>query len=247
MYSNTMPQSIQGVQEQFRYDDEAVAKLERSLSTERLDPYLQLADGNRVYALQLYEWNTKVSEDLYSLLQGFEVTLRNSIHEVLSQAYSRQDWYDGAPLPDPERQRVEIAKRRIRDDGREITPGRVVAELMFGFWTSLVGTDYAQILWDKHLYKAFRERRMARKEVAKRVKKVRFLRNRVAHHESVIGRRNQERNLRKDVLEILEATSWICRTTAQWIAHNNSFDDSYQQRPRPAEPELPLAPVEDLG
>src|SRR5207249_10452364 len=33
---------------------------------------------------------------------------------------------------------------------------REIAELMFGFWTSLAGTDYAQTLWDRCLHKAFR-------------------------------------------------------------------------------------------
>ncbi len=242
-----MPQPLGTVQEQFRYDAETAAKLERSLSTDRLGPYLQLADGKAIYAIRLYEWNTRVSEDLYSILQGFEVTLRNSIHEVLSQAYGQENWYDAAPLLPPERQRVADAKQRIRDDGRDVTPGRVVAELMFGFWTSLVGRAYAQILWDKHLYKAFRERRTARKHVARRLKKVRFLRNRVAHHESVIGRKNEERDLRKDVEEILETTGWICRTTARWISYNSSFDESYRKRPVPPEPELPRVPNEGPG
>jgi hypothetical protein len=229
-------------QEQFRYDDQTITRLERSLSIERLGPYLELADTNRTYALQLYEWNTNISEALYGILQGFEVTLRNAIHETLSEAYARDDWYEVAPLRATEQLRIAEAKKRIADDGDQASPGRVISELMFAFWTSLVGTDYAQTLWDKHLYKALREHPTGRKEVAKRVKKVRFLRNRVAHHESVIGRAGQERDLRKDVREILEATSWICQTTAQWIAHNSSFDANYSRRPSPPQPELPLAP-----
>lgn len=230
------------MQGQFQYDEKTLASLERSVSLERLQPYLDLADGDRVYALRLYEWNTKISEALYSILQGFEVTLRNSMHEVLSIAFGRPDWYDAAPLRPMEQQRVEEARRRIIDDGRLVTPGRMIAELMFGFWTSLLGTDYAQMLWDKHLYKTFREARVGRKAVARRLKKVRFLRNRVAHHESVIGKKGQERDLRQDTREILEATSWICRTTAHWMACNSSFDANYSQRPTPPQAALPLAP-----
>jgi hypothetical protein len=228
------------MQEQFQYDEPSIKFLERSISRERLEPYLELADNDMVYALRLYEWNASVSGCLYITLQGFEVTVRNAIHEVLSTAYGRADWYEVAPLLEEEKRRIEEAKKRIRDDGRALIPGRVIAELMFGFWTSLVGTAYAQILWDRHLYLVFREIRVGRKQVAKRLKKVRFLRNRVAHHESVIGRKNQERDLRQDVREILEATGWICRTTARWIAHNSSFDATYAQRPIPPEPELPL-------
>src|ERR1035441_3881394 len=141
------------LQAKFVYDELTIADLERSLSLERLGPYLDLADGDPAYALLLYEWNTRVSEAMYSILQGFEVTLRNSIHDVMCIAHGRHDWYDVAVLMDDEKSRIEEAKRRIVRDGRQITPGRVVAELMFGFWSSLAGTVYAQTLWDRHLYK----------------------------------------------------------------------------------------------
>jgi hypothetical protein len=146
------------LQAQFVYDETAIVNLERSLSLERLTPYLDLASGNRAYALRLYEWNTKVSEAMYSILQGFEVTLRNALHDAMSDAYKRPDWYQVAPLMTDEKIRIEEAKNRIQRDGRTITPGRVVAELMFGFWSSLAGRAYAQTLWDKHLHQAFRAR-----------------------------------------------------------------------------------------
>jgi len=225
------PKTLQERNEGFIYDDETLEKLERSISTERLFPYLQLAENNRFYAIALYEWNTRVSEALYSIIQGLEVALRNSIHEVLTDAYARPDWYEVAPLLEDQRRQIDQAKGRIQEDGRDVTPGRVVAELMFGFWTSLAGTYYAQSLWDKHLYKASTAGGFGRKLVAKRLKKIRLLRNRVAHHESIIARLNNERNLKQDTQEIFEALGWICRTTARWVAHNSSFDYHYSMRP----------------
>jgi len=228
------------LQADFVYDDTSITKLERSLSQERLGPYLDLANGNRTYAIRLYEWNTKLSEAFYSAIQGFEVTLRNAIHEVMADELQREDWYDAIPLHEEHRQWVNRAKDRVADNGHEITPGRVIAELMFGFWVALTNTDYAQALWDQHVHKAFHETRVGRKEAAKRLKKIRFLRNRVAHHESIIGHINRERNLKLDMQEILEATSWICPTTAVWISHNNSFDYHYAERPREPQGELPF-------
>jgi hypothetical protein len=143
------------LQAKFVYDETVIVNLERSLSLDRLAPYLDLANGNRAYALLLYEWNTRVSEAMYSILQGFEVTFRNAIHDVMSEAYRRADWYQVVPLKTGEKIRIEEAKTRIQRDGRTITPGRVVAELMFGFWSSLVGTAYAQTLWDKICIKRF--------------------------------------------------------------------------------------------
>lgn len=222
---------MQGNNSAFLYDEVSLKLLRRSISTERLAPYEELADNNAAYAIYLYEWNTRVSESLYGIIQGFEVALRNAIHEVMSEHYKSEDWYETAPLLAEQRAQIEQAKKRIAKDGRSVTPGRFVAELMFGFWTALAGTDYAQSLWDKSLYRAFRGVRVGRKQAAERLKKIRFLRNRVAHHESIIGRIGHERDLRQDTKEILEAIGWICPTTAIWVAHTTSFDEQYAKRP----------------
>jgi len=111
------------MQVKFRYDEHTVPRLERSVSLERLRPYFELAEKDRTYAIRLYEWNTRLSEALYGILQGFEVTLRNAIHEVMMAAYRREDWYEVAALLDPERRRIQDAKQRIRDHGRSVTPG----------------------------------------------------------------------------------------------------------------------------
>lgn len=232
MYAIKMTHMAFATQDKFIYDDLALSKLERSISSERLVPYQELAEGNLAYAIALYEWNTKVSGSLYGILQGFEVCLRNAIHEQLTSAVGRPDWYDAIGLEMEELRRVQDAKTRVLQAGKDITPGRVVAELMMGFWTALCGTAYAQRLWDKHLYRAFREIRLSRKDVAKRLKKIRYIRNRVAHHESIIGKIGNERDLRRDVAEIIEATGWICLTTAKWIANTSSFDDLYGTRPQ---------------
>jgi len=234
-------------QEKFSYDADSLIALEKSISTERLTPYLALANGDRKYAILLYEWNTKLSEALYSINQGFEVTLRNAIHERMTMAFGSDRWYDCAPLQEEQAYQVQQAKQRIRHDGREITPGRVVAELMFGFWTSLAGTAYAQSLWDKHLHLVFREKRVGRKIVAKRLQKIRLLRNRVAHHESIIGKVGMERNLQQDVAEIIEATAWICRTTAKWITCNNTFDQHHENRPVQPSQTLPFDGSEQVS
>jgi hypothetical protein len=216
----------------FIYDEPALQALEKSISTDRLQPYLELAGGDRTYAIRLYEWNTKVSESLYSLTQGFEVALRNAVHQTLSNGFGQPNWYDVCGLNDREAEGVQDAVERLLDDQKDPTPNRVVAELMFGFWISLFGTDYAQSLYDHHLWKCFPQKRLSRKDVAKQLKTIRFLRNRVAHHESIIGKLNAERNLQKDVEKILEAVSWICPITAKWISSNSSFDQQFGSRPQ---------------
>ena len=50
------------VQGDFRYTDEQLTALEKTLSPERLQPYLILSNGDKVLAIKLYEWNTALSE-----------------------------------------------------------------------------------------------------------------------------------------------------------------------------------------
>jgi hypothetical protein len=216
----------------FLYDSPALEALENSLSVDRLLPYLNLAEGDKLYAIRLYEWNTKVSESLYSLIQGLEVTLRNKIHQVLSLDFGQQNWWDCCDLKGDQISTVHEAIERILDDEREPDPSRVVAELMLGFWISLFGTDYAQTLYDRHLWKCFPAQGVGRKTVAKNLKTIRFLRNRVAHHESVIGKLGFERNLRHDVQNILQVLGWMCPITARWVSANSSFDVQYDARPQ---------------
>jgi hypothetical protein len=215
----------------FVYDEPALAALENSLSAERLTPYLDLAEKDRAYAIRLYEWNTRISESLYSLTQGLEITLRNRVNRVLCEAFAQENWWDICALATKQVSDIDEATKRIYYDGYDPVPNRIVAELMFGFWVSLFGTDYAQQVFDKHLWKCFPARRMGRKHVAKTLRKVRFLRNRVAHHESVIGKVGQERDLRKDVQSIIQLIYSICPITAKWVTANSSFDYQYDNRP----------------
>src|ERR1700722_3473554 len=181
-----------GNQGQFLYSIEQIARLEQTLSPDRLNPYIALAHGDRQHAIKLYEWNTSLSESFYGVLQGLEIALRNSLHDTLSNAFAAPDWYDQFALEPDQQRTLQKAKQRIIRDGKMINPGRVVAELSFGFWVSILGPAYAQTLWDKYLYSAFRFP-MKRKTVHLRLDGIRKLRNRVAHHESILGR-----NLKND-------------------------------------------------
>jgi hypothetical protein len=169
--------------------------------------------------------DTALSESLYGLLQGLEIALRNAMHRSLIEAYQREDWYEVCPLHHELKETIRKAKARILLDGKVVAPPKVVAELTFGFWVSLTSPRYAQLLWDKMLRRAFLKN-LGRKAAHKRLDRIRKLRNRVAHHESILGR-----NLKDDFALILEAAHWICPVTAAWLRANSTFHDRYAQRP----------------
>jgi hypothetical protein len=210
--------------------------IERRISKERLGPYLSMTKNDREHALRLYAWNTSLSEALYGLLQGFEITLRNTFHEILTAASQRPDWYDVLALTTIDNKNIQKAKDRITLDQKPITPGNVIAELSFGFWASLTGSFYAQTLWDAHLYKSFTVA-MKRGTVYHKLDRIRKLRNRIAHHEILIGP-----NLMNEYSGIVQLTDWICSDTAKWIKSNSTFLERYKLRPDAAKPVAQATP-----
>jgi hypothetical protein len=68
----------------FEYTPTNLTELERTLSRDRLAPYLTYVGGNQDRAIRLYEQNTALAEALYGILQGLEIALRNAIHEQMS-------------------------------------------------------------------------------------------------------------------------------------------------------------------
>jgi hypothetical protein len=205
--------------------DSELANIERRLSSERLIPYLQTANQDRRYALQLYQWNTAVSASLYGLLQGFEIVLRNTFHEILSRGFGRADWYHIAPLDAEGHRNITNAQARLQLDNKAPTRGGMVAELNFGFWVSLVRSRYAQTLWDRHLHKSFLTP-PKRDIFYHALERIRKLRNRVAHHEIIIGR-----NLMDDYSTIYLYLSGICPDTAKWIKNESTFVAALKARP----------------
>lgn len=152
----------------FLYSDVHMDAIEKTLSADRLSTYLSRTSGNRLAAIRLYEYNTRASEALFGVIRGLEVALRNSMHDVLRTAYSASDWYDRIPLHHAEKHSLETAKSNIRSRNKELLPGRVVAELTFGFWCGLTSKAYAAQLWVPHLHKAFPGRRLGRREANRR-------------------------------------------------------------------------------
>lgn len=204
----------------FVFTSDALNSLDKSISIERLASYLALAKGDRHKALLFYEENRLLSQGMYGMIQGLEVALRNSIHRELTSGLGRSDWYDQHGLLfQPETQAVAEAKFNI-PSGTPVTTGRTVAQLTFGFWVKLIGRNYEKTLWVPHLYKSFPHlRKPDRKTVFARLDNIRTLRNSVAHHERILGRRN----LKSDYAELVEALGWVCPVTASWVNVHNSL------------------------
>jgi len=207
------------------YSADQIAAIERSLSPNRLNHYLLEAKGDKNLAIRLYERNTELSEALYGVIQGLEVTLRNAIHRSLQKGLNVEDWYDQIQLEEPETEALVQAKKAVADAKKPVTAPRVIAKINFGFWVRLTASTYEKRLWVPHLHKVFPVR-MVRSLLYKRLHNIKDLRNKIAHHERI-----SSRDTNREYEEILETIRWICPITYEWVKSTNRFE-KIRLRPR---------------
>lgn len=167
--------------------------LENLLSEARLGPYLAATDGSLTAALRLYDWNARVSSAFHEELHYVEVGLRNAMDRQLTawagELGAQSPWFRDprVPLTQPTRIKVVSACSNATRGGQPELQGKVVAELMLGFWWSLLADEYNRRLWQPCLRFAF-DGPVRRTRLHSELDEVRRLRNRIAHHEPIHGR-----------------------------------------------------------
>lgn len=161
-------------------------------SEERLDGYLNHAKCNnsKTHALVTYSWNIELSQALYPALQILEITLRNALHQALSNNFETAFWFDLPILHEREKKQVDQAKNDLRKENKKMEAGHVVAKLAFGFWTSLfdVRYEHGQVLWPRLLKPAFpylSKGQRTRTFLSRELNRIRSLRNRIFHYEPI--------------------------------------------------------------
>lgn len=205
------------------------SKLSMALSAERLAAYQQrLGPTGDLDLFAHYAWNMALSEALYPSLQVLEVALRNSIHGAVSRHTGRFDWYDDARLVQfpKDRDMVSQTKAILAAKRKPPDPGRIVAELSFGFWTALLDRRYEQVLWPtllKACFPAMPRALRTRANLSKRFQRVRVLRNRIFHHEPVW----YWQDLPQQHADILEAVAWIEPAARDLVVAVDQFPTVY--------------------
>lgn len=208
----------------FRYNSSKISSLERYITRDRLTNHLAQANGDRYRAIKLYERNVGVSASFYGPLQAVEVALRNAIDETLRNHFGQADWWNhpSGPLRHPQTAMLQKALQNLTVKGKPHTPGRIVAELSFGFWVGLVGKQYNSHLWIPALHKAFPNAKLGRKKAHQTLEELRIFRNRIAHHEPILYR-----PLGQDFSNIETVLGWICADTASWMRSTSCLRDLY--------------------
>lgn len=185
-------------------------QVESILHTERLDAYRQ--DGaDHTLTLARYMLNMALSESLYPTLQFSEIALRNAVHRELSARCGTDGWFDSpsARLTPWQQDKVAEAKATLRRSQKPLTPGRIVAELTFGFWTGFFNNAHARTGIGAFLSRsAFPHAPVVeqyRARLDRRWQDIRDLRNRVFHHERILHWRDLDARHQA----ILEIIAWM--------------------------------------
>jgi hypothetical protein len=184
--------------------------VEQWLSAGRFRTYLNGAGGDRSKALDLYEWSACMSAAIMHDLGHLEVAVRNAYNGALEARqpgplhwtedlgryfpYRRGRAADGTIIDRNNKPRRQIDQAIQAAGGSGATRGKVVAELNFGFWRYLTTTIHDGTLWVPYLrwgfpvgMRAAGPVPLSRPVVDGAMGELHMLRNRVAHHEPLLG------------------------------------------------------------
>jgi hypothetical protein len=131
----------------------------------------------------------------------------------------------------------EANEKKAREAGEPtpapVTPGKVVAELPFGFWVGLLsgrrepgGSDYHFKVWVQGGVSERFAGTPKRSTLHGRLNALRAFRNRIAHHEHLL---NQDLDALSDDLDVI--LSSLCPETAAWVRAMSEVEEIRSLRP----------------
>lgn len=92
----------------------------------------------------------------------------------------------GVPAGTTHETRVKARQRVV-----QVTTGQQIAQLTLYFWKRLFSSDYEPTLWSRSLKRVFPNKRLSRGQIAAQLEVIYQTRNRIAHHEPILGSRLQ--------------------------------------------------------
>lgn len=179
-------------------------KYKSTIGVERLISFSNgVEDIAEDFLLKMYELNIKTSQSLYPALSIVEIHLRNAIDTMLQTLFSKTWLEDEIKtqklLYDYDFEKLQKAYKTLQSKyGEEnITHGKLISELTFGFWVNLCSKKYNPKIWTKK--GAFRgvfidypkDRQEKIHEISVKLNKIKKLRNRIFHYEPILYKKDK--------------------------------------------------------
>jgi hypothetical protein len=175
---------------------------------------MSIASGIRDPHIAFVE-NLKWSMSFWPQITVLEIALRNKLVVELEARIDRE-FLSGNNLILDERLRVKLHK--LHSDPRK-TGGSFLTTLGLGFWGMLLNKRYESSLWVPALRHAFSGLGVTpRTQVHEKLSRVILLRNRIAHHENILG---------MDFEVLYEEIAWLMERlepgSRRFLITNDSF------------------------
>lgn len=172
---------------------------EETISPERIQRYVRACSNDTRKAMKLYRYNLKLSQEMFTLISCFEVSLRNKINKEMVGNFGG-DWLRDFVLPggrfdtDP---RVEGTRKIIKKAyeglmrSNNYTHTRLLAEMEFGVWKFMFNNVQFR-LSNRCLLNIFPNKPASTAHmqynnafVFNELNVINNIRNRIAHHEPI--------------------------------------------------------------
>lgn len=214
------------------------SKLEYYLSRPRLDRFLVATGNSKSKSQKLYRINLRVAQAFYPVLNLFEIFLRNIVNYQVSSFFTNPNWiitekngFMNHPSLSPSRfflkNSVLKTERSVKRRCSTITPGKIIAEQSFGFWTSLFETHHYRLIGGVviHCFPS-KPAHINRNILNQKLNRIREFRNRIYHNEPICFNGNaidftNAINIKNKIYELLE---WIDIDLTEYVDYFNGID-----------------------
>ena len=196
-------------------------KLKDYLSEDRLRSYLDFTNNDIERAIKLYELNIEISGYFHYPLEIFEIMLRNSVNTVLIKYYGNK-WYEEDFLLNKHKEVIKDVIDLLNQTKKDINLNNIISNVSFGFWVDFFHLKYKNIFGNK-LMKTFNQC-LDPSTLYKQLLKIKNnLRNRIAHHESII-----KYNIMKEYYSlIMKLISFIDSDIARYVDRQCKVKETY--------------------
>ena len=172
-------------------------QFENIVSARRMERYLIACYGDTQKARRLYKMNMRLACEMFIIVSGFEIALRNAIHTKVS-ARLGEDWLERSvkkggvfySLPSKAKRNIVSTAKKLKANNK-YDSDQMVASMEFGTWKYMfskiqyeaTGQCLLKIFPSKP--KSSKEAQYDRRYFFNELDHVNSLRNRLAHHEPI--------------------------------------------------------------
>ena len=199
-------------------------QFEETISASRMSRYLRGCNGDTRKAMRLYRENLRLSQQMFTIVSCFEISLRNAIDKELTKKFG-DEWVRDFVLPggifdNSKFDRTnKIIFKAYKGLSSNYTHFKLIAEMEFGIWKYMFSNPQYKAT-GRCLLNIFPNKPKSTSSdhydnsfIFNELDKINKLRNRIAHHEPICFQRST------DVVDLTYVTQQYTRikTLFSWM------------------------------